>query len=82
MEVKMRTRSEEELEDYDWRDEMTIEVDGKQVFQVADGEMRYGVFEWMSKEDQLEQYEKQLVKSYVIIDDDILNKPLVELNSN
>ena len=38
MEVKMRTRDESELEDYDYRDEMTIEVDGKEVFQVSDGE--------------------------------------------
>ena len=40
------------------------------------GEQRYGVYEWMSKEDQIEQFEKQSVKSFVIIDDD--NDMLIE----
>lgn len=36
--VEVISRTEEELEDYDWRDKVEIKVDGQTVFYVADDE--------------------------------------------
>lgn len=38
MKVKFISRSEESLEDHDYRDKLEIHVDGKQRFHVSDGE--------------------------------------------
>lgn len=38
MKVELRTRNEEELEDYDYRDMVEIYVDGEKVFSVQDDE--------------------------------------------
>jgi len=42
MKVEMISRDESELEDFDYRDEVVIKVDGKTVFQAADGEPEDG----------------------------------------
>lgn len=36
--IEVLTRSEEDLEDYDYRDRLEIKVDGKSVIDVHDGE--------------------------------------------
>jgi hypothetical protein len=42
MKVIIKSRTSEELEEFDFRDHLTIEVDGKIVFDVSDGEPEDG----------------------------------------
>lgn len=38
MKMTIKSRSEEQLEEYDYKDCCTIEIDGEKVFHVSDGE--------------------------------------------